>query len=133
MLAVCLTMCMVAPGPSPDERRGIEGVVIEDVKAFGIAPADVRKNFYAANGNATDELRWTIRYNNSPEVVMQWEEDCKYRRVCWDLLDDVVYCTFLIEAKKLRSLGRLRELLGDDDYFAGRMPNPTPYYKTPLK
>jgi hypothetical protein len=125
MYAILLAVAM---GPTPAERRGIEGVKWSDVTAFKFHKEEVRKNFLSAVC-PTDELRYMIHQNNPPEVVDAWENDWQYRRKCWDLLDDAIYCEYMPEARRLRSLGRLREMLGDDDYFAGRMPCPKPFYR----
>ncbi len=124
MLALCLTACMVAPTPMPHRY----GVQLDDAKTFNVSRERVRANYHEARYHVTDSMRFTIWQNNGPNESARWEVECAYRLKAWDLLDDVIYCSYS-DGKKLDSLCRLRELIGDDDYFAGRMPAPIPMYR----
>lgn len=105
-----------------------DDVRLSDADRFGVSKPDVRKNFTLARFHATDELRFTIWQNNGPDVSANWEADCRFRGRAWDLLDDVIYCSYP-DGKKLDSLRRLREMIGETDYRSGRMPAPTPTYR----
>ena len=112
--------------PTPERRYGVQ---LEDAKSFKLEANECRKRFEAARSHATDQMRWKIWANNDAATAALWEAECAWRAKCWDLLDDVLFCTYP-PGKKLHSLIRLREMIGDDDYFAGRMPCPTPTYRT---
>lgn len=131
MLAICLAACMVAPEPTPTPEE-MQGIRLTDGLDFGVSFEAVRQLWYMTSRNA-DSMRATVTANNHPEDVYRWEEEVRWRSRCWYLLDDVINCPNLTRERKLQSLAELKRLIGDEDYYAGRMPGPTPKYRIPLK
>lgn len=58
-----------------------------------------------------------------------WIAEARYCRRCWDLLDD---CRRVhpADAERCRQkLSELRRLLGHEDFYLGRMPDPAPFHR----
>lgn len=123
MVAPATLFLALATDPAfPDVR-------LEDAQAFHVLPVVARFNYHGT-WTHRDQMRPVIVTNNPPHMVALWEADIAWRLRCWDKLDDVLYCSFPTR-KKLESLTELRRLLGDEAYFGGQMPSPTPAYKWP--
>lgn len=91
-----------------------------------VPPAAARANWHLAGAHAA-AMRAEVWAWNPPAVAQAWERDCAWRREVWDKVDDVRYCR-LPPTQTLRSLARLRELLGEAAFAAGRLPAPLPEY-----
>lgn len=62
------------------------------------------------------------------EELVAVKEDALWCRRCWDELDSAGRA-FYPEESRRAALGRLRRLLGDGAYLAGRMPPPVPLWR----
>jgi len=121
-------------------------VRLEDVRAFGVAPDVVDGLARLAHGHQP-VMRRVVEAHNDPMAVARWESECDWRRECWECLraallpeaaadmivDDDRRTPAAVLMVRLDRLDELRRLIGDADYRAGRMPNPTPSYRLPLK
>ena len=58
-------------------------------------------------------------------LAFRVEAEAEANRKAWELLDDA----FLFPERRLALCGKLRQLLGDRDYFLGRMPPPAPFHQ----
>ena len=58
-----------------------------------------------------------------------WYAEADYCRRCWDIIDDVKGFYRDRPADLVRKLTALRTLLGPQDFYAGRMPPPGPYWR----
>lgn len=126
---ILLVFVVTVAAVSPIKELRSDEVKLSDAKSFKETAETVRNKYWIALNHATDERRQVIWQNNGPEVSELWEEDCKFRFKAWDLLDDAIHCTHYADGKRIDSLRRLREMIGDDDYYAGRMPAPVPAYR----
>lgn len=129
-MLTALFLILSAPSPvDPDCPL----VRLEDAHRFPILPAACRHYWACASRHAND-LREVVcgGWNNDPAACQEWEAECAWRARCWYYLDDVLYCDYPPE-RKLRSLDQLRRLIGDEAYFTGQMPDPTPRYKFPTR
>ncbi len=102
-------------------------VQLSDAKEFGVYPECVRGLWKQAAGHR-DIVGWAVKASNSLDVYEAWEDECKWRTRCWDLLDDVLYCGWDDNYKKA-SLARLRLLIGEEAWERRIMPSPTPSYR----
>lgn len=85
---------------------------------------------------------------NSASTVEQWRAECAWREDCWRKMLAVVspqaqysraWCLYPEYDRKpfaseycrakMQTLRELRDVLGDELYNAGRMPDPTPKYR----
>lgn len=113
------------------------------VAAF-VQPPDVcitDANWFPANYEACLSLRM-MAYRHSEtmkgevfgwnclEVFEQWQEECKWRLSCWDALEDAKNPAIRVNDDwRLGRLASLKGLIGDEAYYAGRMPDPLPTYR----
>src|SRR5262245_328660 len=105
------------------------GISLDDAKAFGVTPDECRSMWIiATNHQSRMETVVAGGWNNSPTVVRTWEMECRWRTRCWCLLDDALFCN-LTDQTKRASLSALRDLLGEADYYGGRMPAPICSYR----
>lgn len=125
MYAAVLALAM-----SPQQCPEYPGIHLDDARAFGVGRQECRMLWITAS-NHKGQVRLCIAggWNNAPDVCEAWERECDWRARCWYLLDDAVYCDNLSPRHKMRSLSELRELLGDADYYGGKMPAPFPSYR----
>jgi hypothetical protein len=75
-----------------------------------------------------DEMRGQVFTWNNPAKAWQWEQEADWRIACWDALWDALNQGNQVHWR-INRLYRLRELLGDEAFYRGRMPNPTPTYR----
>lgn len=122
--ATCLVALFL---PAPDPWSPELGVCLSDAKRFAVHPHEAHFGWDLAVRHP-QLRRQEVETWNRPDVASQWEAECDWRRAVWDKLDDLFWCKIPTD-HKLRSLGRLRQLLGDDAYFAGRVPPPIPTYR----
>lgn len=119
-------LLLVASLPLPASE--FPGIELTDAYAFGVDAGSCRCLWLTAKkhpATMSDEVRsW-----NPPDVVQTWCAECQWRERCWCLLDDALFCEHLTVRQKLRSLSELRDLLGEADHYAGRMPDPFPHYR----
>lgn len=102
-------------------------VAIEEAERFGVDAQTCYRLWILARDEMW-RMRPVVQANNPPRMVAAWEEEAKWRRDCWDELDYVLRAC-RCESQRLNHLNRLRELLGDVDFLAGRMPLPCPDYR----
>ncbi len=126
MCAAAVTFFLLTTPIQGGERQ----CVLADAYKFGVGFQRVRR-FYLIASAQPGVMRETVAANNTSDVVAEWEAECTWRRRCWDLLDDAIYMENFTVYRRVESLQRLRELIGDEAYFAGRMPNPTPTDRVP--
>ncbi len=119
------TLALAAALAQPQPR---DGVSLADADLFPI-PGPVARSMWRMACEHPKSRSAEVRAWNLPEVALAWEDECDWRRAVWDKVDDVKFCPYTPD-QKLRSLRRLRELLGEADYYAGRLPMPIPHYKT---
>lgn len=115
------------PVQQPPELHEFPGIRIEDVHTFGVGVQQGKALWELADRHGW-EMRSEVESWNSVQVVAEWERELAWRRQCWSLLDDVLRLGY-DHKEKLRRLDRLRFLIGDEAYYSGRMPKPTPTYK----
>ena len=129
MFAVVLML--LAQAPPLKEDRFPDLPPLSDAARFGYDGKTCRKQL----DRHRNHLSWVRRQQNLPESRMYgggakwqtWVENAAMRFKAWDLLDDVTYCaSSYTEEKKRTSLLLLMELLGEEAYYAGRMPDPYP-------
>jgi len=106
----------------------VAGVQLSDAYQFGVSREAVR-DLWRLTTNHKSVMRNEVRSHNHADTAWYWEQECDWRSRCWFLLDDALFMDNLTELQKVRSLAELRSLLGDADYYAGRMPEPTPRYR----
>lgn len=126
-MGATLFLAVVALAPDPWDPAA--GVCLSDARRFPVPPAVARRNWQLSVSHPA-LVREEVRAWNTPADFGTWENETAWRRACWDHLDTVLYHRPASLEWKLRALGRLRELLGDEAYFAGRMPAPIPTYRT---
>jgi hypothetical protein len=143
--ALALCLCWF-PLPVPPPEPPPEGIQLLDALKFGVSP-EAAEALASLASNHPPLLRGAVALNNGRAVVWQWERECEYRAKCWGLLrvalDDEAARSMAwgivaeereptpdeIYRAKLDALAELRGLLGEADYYAGRMPDPTPKYR----
>lgn len=121
MLAVLLAAmtAVVAPVENPELAAA--------AARFRVLPIAARLNWNLACKHPAQRAAEVYAWNR-PDVAAQWVAECDWRRAAWDKLDDVLYHRCPVQYK-LRSLERLRELLGDEAFERGVMPAPIPNYR----
>ncbi len=107
-------------------QDGERMVVLSDAMRFGIEPTQARQ-LWLLSSTHSEKMRPLMQCNHSA-IIARWEEECKFRARAWFLIDDVMYHYKDLHAK-LVSLEALRVLLGDDAFFRGEIPAPTPQYR----
>lgn len=121
-------LILVTLYPAPIDPR-FPMVCLEDTRQFGIDPASCRRTWLDSRMHKNLMLVTVAGgWNNTPDVCRLWEEECDWRERCWYLLDDAMYAILPLSTK-LKSLDELRRLIGDADYYGGRMPAPFPSYR----
>ena len=120
MFTALVAVVMAQPAPCQE-------IQLIDAYRFGVSKEAVRPLWILAR-NHKDRMATMVRSWNHAADVERWEQECLWRTMCWDKLDDVLYLDTTIEYK-MSSLARLRELLGPEAYYAGMMPKPTPNYR----
>ncbi len=115
--------------PLDDSERG---VVFSDAFKFGVDGPASRQLFLLASRHSS--LMRPAMMQNSQAIIEQWERECQLRSSAWSLLDDVLYCQCSwysgnCLAYRVDKLNQLRLLIGDEAFYAGEMPDPTPHYK----
>lgn len=110
-----LALLLVAAAPLPEIR-------VEDAARFPFGPQ-------------TTEAYWKFASNhrlyveaNAPTLTA-WIAEAEYCERAWDLLDD---CKRLFADKPdqlKQRLSALRDLIGPENYAAGRMPPVCPYWR----
>jgi hypothetical protein len=134
MLGFLFAAIAFAPPP-------VHGVYLEDALAFGVEKEAVcglerlaRIHPFVMRGEV---VGWT-----TPEIFGEWQCECDWRWRCWYCLrialdpeEAAKYCTENncwppsdeeIRRTQLECLDELRNLLGPENYYAGRMPPPDP-------
>lgn len=124
LLALCVGISPVGPPTVPSELPP----PLRAVESFGLTPKLVR-HYREVACRDRYEMRAEVWAWNTPTAAERWEEECHWRFECWDKLDDVLNCPGLGVPGQVRSLNRLRELIGDAAFVAGTMPGPTPAYR----
>ena len=89
----------------------------------------------AAEDFARLHLRWLevqAAWSQSGEEDAYWREcvaEARWCFDCWDAVGAGAANERPDAAYRLQWLARLRELIGDEDYFAGRLPPPVPVWR----
>jgi hypothetical protein len=112
----------VAPGPDVNPVAALP-----EAQAFGVDGPTARAMWRVACQHP-QAMRAEVTGWNRPQDVTSWEAECEWRRACWDKADDVFFHTCSLPYK-LRSLQRLRELIGEENYARGVLPSPIPQYR----
>lgn len=130
MFAAAFLLATAAPPPTTDPTFPL--VRLEDAHWFGVSREQSRL-FWNIATRHKEQMRPVIAggWNNNPDVVAAWEADCDWRSRVYFYLDDVLFCEHLGLRARLRSLDMVRQLIGDEAYYTGRLPAPTPAYKIP--
>ncbi len=141
---LAMFLCWAVPTSPPEPPPS--GIALIDAQKFGVDRLVVWQMTFLARGHS-EVMRETVKANNSLDVADRWEAECKYRARCWDLLtialdDDAAKSAaflaypenrpptdFEIYRAKLNALAELRAKIGNEDYYAGVMPPPTPRYR----
>lgn len=121
MYEVILAVLSILNTPNPD------GVCLADAQRFQVDPQSCRALWKLTTVHPAT-MRPEVEAWNSPNALYEWEQETHWRERCWNFLDDALFCDIRL-THKLSSLARLRELLGDEAYFAGWMPAPLPSYR----
>lgn len=100
---------------------------LPEAQAFGVDGPTARAMWRLASQHP-NAMRAEVVGWNRPQDVTAWEAECEWRRAVWDKIDDVFFhpCS---DSYRLRSLNRLRELIGDENYARGILPSPLPRYR----
>lgn len=122
MLAAVLLL-VAAPDPPPPA-----GVCLADARRFAAVPPLVARANWRLAAAHPDLMGPAVAAWNPPAVAAAWAAECDWRRQCWSLLDDVLYCDYP-PALKLDCLRRLRAALGEEAYASGVMPAPICEYR----
>ena len=105
--------------------------ILADAYGFGVDSLQASK-IYHDSRRQFFEMRPLVLANNASNDYDAWRHESLWRNRCWDLLDDALN-VHLTPAKRLAALEELLETLGEEDYYARRMPTPTPAYRTPTR
>lgn len=114
---------------TPQQQSDRE-IVLADALLFNVTYDYAKMQEFIARHHR-DIKRPEVEAWNKPIKAWQWEREVEWRRDCWAELRDAldynrdeprVYV-------RLASLYRLRNLIGNEAFYAGAMPNPTPIYK----
>lgn len=128
--------------------------VVQDGPGISVADADrFRQASEVANAQLTlarshrEGVRAAIWFANDSKTFGLWADETAWRIACWEKLSQAFNPESVrlkawysypesrepFEGERLRErlkmLGELRTLLGSEDFYAGRMPAPTPRYK----
>ena len=74
--------------------------------------------------------RWPITQQEQ-DALWAWKAEARYCYEVWNLLDDVQIYADKSKEITLRKLSELRDMLKEENYYAGRMPPPIPYWHLP--
>lgn len=118
MLAiVLLSLCPPCPGD----------VSLNDSLAWGVGKQEARL-LWQVSVKHEESMRETVSNPWLTNDVAAWEREVRWRQRVWFLVDDVLFCNYPM-ARKLAALREIKELVGEADYAAGRLPAPMPSYR----
>lgn len=106
------------------EERAI--AVLNDLRRFGLSRVVIEANYQIASSQY--KRSGEIRTYNQEWVFYQWEREVSCRMSAWLCL---AYAAEPSQAlvRRLYWLDQLIDEIGIDNYMAGIMPNPAPFYK----
>ena len=125
MFALILAAAAAAPVNQP--APNIDGISLDDVRWFGVSAQAAHANYVLAYHH-DEHMRNQVRAWNHPKVAAMWETEVTWRRQCWSYLEDAANPNQSPAWRHERLIG-LRHQLGEEAYYAGRMPDPTPKYR----
>lgn len=147
MIAVVLTMCLAAEWEFRETlmQTPIAGtsreLVAADVRRFRVlSAAEASRNMLVAQ-NHEAHFDGEVQTYNTAGRYRQWKEECWWRQQCWRelavALDDTHQHTPWYRGRsaperiayRVEALAALRRLLGEEAFWAGHMPAPTPSYR----
>ena len=103
-------------------QPGTPGVYLWDADTFGVSPQVVAANLRVLE-NHTRYVVWHM-----PEAARwAWEFRQEQVRKAWAELGTALDARKR-DVERTEALSRLRWLLGDADFFAGKLPSPIPNY-----
>ena len=101
-------------------------VHLSDVDRFRVTAQETRE-FWSVSRRHIEHYEPILLERYKFEDVQRWKCECCTSRDAWDALDNVVRLGENNSLEwKLRELERLRNIIGDDRYYAGVMPMPVP-------
>lgn len=147
MIAVVLTLCLAAEWEYREAlmQTPIAGtsreLVAADVRRFRVlSSAEAARNLRVAQSHE-NYFDGEVQTYNTPARYRQWREECWWRQQCWRelavALDDTYQHTPWYRGRsvperiayRVEALEALRRLLGEEAFWAGYMPSPTPSYR----
>lgn len=123
MLGIVIAIALSQPDYSADHRW--PKVCLADAREFGVTPAEARFYWQFSSRHITahaDHIRQTCTF----AVYLDWRGEAEKCRTAWDLLDNAVFNPDLSREYRLEQLDRLRRQIGNEAYYARRMPPPCP-------
>jgi hypothetical protein len=141
-----VAIAVVSPADRKMLAEKFPAVRVEDAGRFGLKAADVAGAAELAHGHAA-AMRPAVEAFNGPRAVEDWTHEWFWRWDCWNNLrlatdagaaldaigDDRLRSPVAARLVRLWSLDELRKSIGDEAYRRGRMPDPTPTYRFPLR
>lgn len=127
MLELFAAVALMAPAPRVmPERVAHPGVFLSDADGFAVDAITAREYWQLADRHIKHH-RQHILDNYPFPAYMGWVTDAQKCRAAWDTLDNLTWPTMDKSPEyRLAQLRRLREILGEEDYAARRMPPPCP-------
>jgi hypothetical protein len=123
-------------------------VIVADVKMFAVR--DSREAYYLLQQaiKSREVARDEVKTYNSRQKYNQWEMETQWRIDCWwclynaltkpvnknktiEVCGDVTTITYIwgwSNYDRILALEQLKSLIGDEAFYAGKMPNPMPTY-----
>lgn len=125
---------LLAPLPGSDCQ-----ILLVDMYRFGLTRDHAYREWDRAYSHKR-HMEPEVMSWNSRDTYHQWEAETAWRLKCWRLLIDAmdpnfgrygwnVFAFATVPQSRLHLLYRLREEIGDENFWEGRMPKPTPTYR----
>jgi hypothetical protein len=139
-LTVCVSFGLGMFNATPLDR-GERVCVLADCYRFGVN-AETAERFARLAKDHAEGMRDEVEAWNTPEVFAAWQLETRFRFEVWNTLAGALGGRYRFEVcgfaapqwdrsrvARLNHLEELRELIGDEAYGAGRLPNPAPRYR----
>lgn len=108
---------------------------LHGTRDYDLAPWDKPQQYVPVIEGSADSWMAYLKRILPPDDFDDWQADMTWRTECWSLLDDFVnpHRYGWKNPQRMRSLTKLKKLLGPKRFAAGWMPQPIPDYTDRIK
>lgn len=126
MLTLLAAVALTLPAPRVMPERAEAGVCLSDADGFAVDHVTAREYWRMAKRHIEHHEKYLLRTYPFARV-QPWMAEAERCRAAWDTLDNLTWPgTDKSPEYRIAQLKRLRDILGEADYQARRMPPPCP-------